>query len=136
MKKFLCFLICALLLLSGCAVKSDPNIGKTVFDTEKDITGIEFYTTVNLRGTVVVPEEYIAEITEWLETFKITEKNTRGTWPPGTGSTDVTIYYADGTTYSGSISTINIDGSWYYIDCDDAPEIWVSLMNEEDIENE
>lgn len=136
MKKYLCFLICALLLLSGCGTKTDANIGKTVFDVEKEITGIEFYSTVNLRGTVVVPEEYLAEITEWLGTFRITEKNTRDTWAPGTGSTEVTIYYADGTTHSGSISNISIDGSGYYIDGDNAPEIWLSLMNTEESADE
>ena len=136
MKKYFCFLICAFLLLTGCGTKTDANIGKTVFDTEKEITGIEFYTTVNLRGTVVVPEEYLAEITEWLGTFKITEKNTRGTWAPGTGSTDVTIYYADGTTHSGSISNTTIDGVGYYIDGDNAPDFWPDLFNTEDSEDE
>jgi len=136
MKRYLCILICALLLLSGCGAKSDPNIGKTIFDTEKEITKIEFHTTVNNRGMVTVPDEYMAEIIDWLGTLKITEKNTRGTWAPGTGSTEVTICYADGTSHSGSISNITIGNSEYYVDGANAPDIYLSLWDNEDTENE
>lgn len=133
MKKYLCFLICMLLFFSGCnndyglntyKPENDPNVGIAVFDTEKEIIDVEFNTAINNIGLIEISPEQLDEIVEWLGTFKTTRKNLYDTVVPGTGSTDVTIYYADGTSHTGSMSYTIIDGYGYYVDGGNAPEFW------------
>lgn len=145
MKKYFCFLICALLLLIGCEndyglntykPENDPNVGIAVFDVEKEIIDVEFNTSINNIGLIEISPEQLDEIVEWLGTFKTTRKNEYDTWVPGTGSVQLTIYYADGTTFAGNISNTTIDGVGYYIDGDNAPDFWPDLFNTEGSEDE
>lgn len=135
MKRYFCFLICALLLLSGCGTDygtdKDPNMGKPVFDTEKDIIDVEFYTTVDDIGAIEISEEQLAETVEWLGTFVIA-RAAGDTWVPGGYYTEVTIYYTDGTTYESDLHNIVIDGAKYYTSSGEAPEFWRELFGWED----
>lgn len=130
MKKYFGFLICVFLLLSGCSVygtENDPNMGKPVFDTEKEIIDVEFYTTVDDIGIIEVSEEQLAETVEWLSTFVI-DRAAGDTWVPGGYIHEVTIYYADGTIYESDLYNIIVDDLKYYPSYGESPKFYHDLL--------
>jgi hypothetical protein len=70
----------------------------------------------------------MAEIILWLNTFTVGEK-APDLLPPGTGTWQVEIEYADGTVVKRSLDTITIDGVIYYLKSDLWPDILVEIMS-------
>ena len=70
----------------------------------------------------------MAEIISWLNSFTVGEK-APDVLPPGTGTWQVEIEYADGTVVKQSLDTITIDGVIYYLDSDPQPEILEKIMS-------
>ena len=111
----------------GCSAK-DEVIGKTVFETE-NISRVTFYGTAPNSTETEVPNEYLAEITEWLGTFIAGEK-ADDVLPPGADSLFVRIEYSDGTIIENSMSTTIVDGTTYLINYDKEPECYFELFAE------
>lgn len=92
-----------------------------VFNT-KNIVRITFYAYYGGGKGSDVSAENMAEIINWLNSFTVGEK-APDILPPGTGTRQVEIEYADGTVIKRSLDTITIDGVIYYLDSDPWPEI-------------
>lgn len=92
-----------------------------VFNT-KNIVRITFYAYYGGGKGRDVSAENMAEIINWLNSFTVGEK-APDILPPGTGTRQVEIEYADGTVVKRSLDTITIDGVIYYLDSDPWPEI-------------
>ena len=104
-----------------------PDKTKPVFDT-KDISRITFSSAVNGIGEAEVPEEDMKEITAWLETFTV-GKRAGKTLAPGTGSVSVQIEYADGRIVTSSLSTTEVNGILYLVECGAAPQCYLDLIS-------
>ena len=98
-----------------------------VFDT-KNIVRITFYAYFGGGKGSDVPAENMAEIINWLNSFAVGEKAPE-ILPPGTGTWQVEIEYADGTVVKRSIDTITINGVIYYLKSDPWPEILEKIMS-------
>jgi len=119
--------------LAGCSPKNTEK-GKPVFETE-NIESVTFY-SIAPKEEIKVPEKHLAEIAEWLGTFKIAEK-AGDILPPGADSKFVTIEYSDGTVVDSSLSTVRIDGTVYLIDHAKEPECYFKLVeSDSDAEDE
>ena len=127
---------CLLILLAiflvgtiGCAVDDGIDRTQPVFATE-NISGITFYTS--LKGDyleeIEVPDEYMEEIVSWLGSFRIGTK-AGDTLIPGTNSVELRIEYADGTVVESGISAALVDGAFYYLDCENAPQCYLELVS-------
>ena len=130
MKRIAGLLLCAILLFSGCSThgtKNDPNIGKQVFDTSKEIVGIEYSTNINDLGLFAIPAEHLEEMIEWLGTFTIS--NAVDTWTPGGYYHEVTIHYADGSILDAkNLSGVVIDGVKYEAQGGERPEFLSDIL--------
>ncbi|MBQ9938312.1 MAG: hypothetical protein IJO96_02140 [Oscillospiraceae bacterium] len=113
--------------LAGCSPKNTEK-GKAVFETE-NIESVTFY-SIAPKEEIKVPEKHLAEIAEWLGTFKIAEK-AGDILPPGADSKFVTIEYSDGTVVYSSLSTITVDGTVYLTEHEREPECYFDLADED-----
>lgn len=112
--------------LAGCAGGEE----RFVFDQEKTMTQIVFYTAPHPEG-VTVPEEYLDEISDWLRTFTLGKRLKDGEGvPPGGYAFSVRVEYEDGETAESSMSVAGADGQRCLIESADAPESWGTLMDE------
>lgn len=75
-----------------------------------------------------MPAENMAEIIKWLNSFTVGEK-APNILPPGTGTWQVEIEYADSSVVKRSLDTITIDGVIYYLQSDPWPEIFERIMS-------
>ena len=98
-----------------------------VFNT-RNIVRITFYAYYGGGKGSDVPAENMAEIINWLNSFAVGEK-APDLLPPGTGTWQVEIEYADGTIVKRSLDTITIDGDIYYLHSDPQPEILKRIMS-------
>jgi YD repeat-containing protein len=98
-----------------------------VFNT-KNIVRITFYAYFGQGKGSDVPSENMAEIINWLNSFTVGEK-TPALLPPGTGTLQVEIEYADGTVVKRSLDTITINGVCYYLDSDPQPAILEEILS-------
>lgn len=100
---------------------------EAVFNT-RNIVRITFYAYYGGGKGSDVPAENMAEIINWLNSFAVGEKAPE-VLPPGTGTWQVEIEYADGTIVKRSLDTITIDGDIYYLHSDPQPEILKRIMS-------
>ena len=116
-----------LLGVAGCSsMKVDKT--KPVFETD-NISSISFYAMPNPNDEIQVPDEYIEEIKTWLSSFRLDEKVKDKQLPPGSNSVSVEIVYSDGTTVKNGLSTFTVDGTRYFLSCDDAPECYLDILD-------
>lgn len=116
-----------LLGMAGCSsMKVDKT--KPVFETD-NISSISFYAMPNPNDEIQVPDEHIEEIKTWLSSFRLDEKVKDNQLPPGSNSVSVEIVYSDGTTVKNGLSTFTVDGTRYFLSCDDAPECYLNILD-------
>lgn len=129
MKRMLALVLCVL-LLSGCAKPGNagPATGQPVSYPDSPITAVVFHSMINGRGDIPVPEEDLEEIADWFYAFTVGDRTGEAV-VPGTGQVRMTLTCADGTTEERSLSTVAVDGVSYYVECPNAPECYVSLIN-------
>lgn len=135
MKRILSWVVCVLLLV-GCAVgivmsvRRGPATGQPVPYPDSPITAITFHSIINSAGDLPVPEEDMEEIVSWLYAFQVGNRVGKGkNMVPGTGSVEMTLTYADGTSERRSLDIIHLNGVAYLVESPNAPQCYVTLLN-------
>ena len=116
---FILALVCVFILLA----KTRP-----VFETDQ-ISRITFYAYSGSGKGSDVPAEDMAEIIDWLDSFRI-RKIAFGLLPPGTNTVCVEIEYSDGRIIKCGLDAVEIVGIMFYTNCDQAPECFWEILNE------
>lgn len=105
-------------------------IPEPVFRTD-NITRIAFSINYGYGDECEVPQQYMTEIVNWLGTFTVGEKISEDIpIAPGTGFYYVHIVYSDGTEVKNNLSTINIDGTSYYMSSAETPECFMEILSQ------
>ena len=136
MKRILSWILCVLLLV-GCAVGIVMGVrrglatGQPVPYPDSPISAITFHSTIDSnKGNLPVPEADLEEIVSWLSSFTVGNRVGKGkTMVPGTGSVEMTLTYADGTSERRSLDIIHLDGVAYLVKYPNAPQCYVTLLN-------
>ena len=136
MKRILSWVVCVLLLV-GCAVgivmgvRRGPATGQPVPYPDSPIAAVTFHSTIDSnKGNLPVPEADLEEIVSWLSSFTVGNRVGKGkTMVPGTGSVEMTLTYADGTSERRSLDIIHLDGVAYLVESPNAPQCYVTLLN-------
>ena len=133
MKRICSVIVCVLLLAGGVVgialgIRTGPAPGQPVPYPDSLITAITFHSIINSAGDLPVPEEDLEEIVSWLYAFQVGNRVGK-TLVPGTGSVEMTLTYADGTSERRSLSIIHLDGVTYYINSPNAPACYLTLLN-------
>lgn len=150
-KRCLIISMCIALLLSFAACNKDDiqqNNSETqqkenttpttntisVFKTE-NVTRITFYAYYGSGKGSVVPDEYLDEIINWLDSFEIdADRRVPEVIPPGTNTIHVEIEYSDGTIVKQGMNTTEINGDAYYISGDASPECYDEIISKTSLE--
>lgn len=129
MKKIISFVLVLFCLLGfvGCS-KNSIDSAKPVFETD-NISKITLFAVPNHTGGVVVPSEYMDEITAWIGTFTV-DKEAGDILDPGTNTFSFRLEYSDGTIVESGVNTTTIDGITYYMQQERTPECFDSLFAE------
>lgn len=108
----------------------EPTENSTsVFETE-NIERITFYAYYGNGTGSDVPAESLAEITAWLDSFKIdVDRKVPEALPPGTNTIHVEIEYSDGSIIKCGMDTAVINGATYYISGDSSPECYDEIIS-------
>ena len=108
----------------------EPTENSTsVFETE-NIERITFYAYYGTGIGSDVPAESLAEITAWLDSFKIdVDRKVPELLPPGTNTIHVEIEYSDGSIIKCGMDTAVINGATYYISGDSSPECYDEIIS-------
>ena len=108
----------------------EPTENSTsVFETE-NIERITFYAYYGTGIGSDVPAESLAEITAWLDSFKIdVDRKVPEVLPPGTNTIHVEIEYSDGSIIKCGMDTAVINGVTYYISGDSSPECYDEIIS-------
>ena len=131
MRRAFSWILCVL-LLGGCAACGwpGPATGQSVPYPNSPITAITFHSIIDNAGDCPVPEADLEEITTWLSAFKVGVRVGKGkNMVPGTGSVEMTLTYADGTSERRSLDIIRLNGVAYHVKYPNAPECYVTLLN-------
>ena len=99
--------------------------------SRQPISAITFHSTINNAGDLPVPEADLEEIVNWLYAFQTGNRvwKNRKNLVPGTGSVEMTLTYADGTSERRSLDIIHLDGVAYLVKSPNAPQCYVTLLN-------
>ncbi len=117
MKRIKVILILSLCIILFCACSS----GKPAFSTE-NISSI-YLTSVNPNAEpALVPDEYMGEICQWLDTFTIGKVVKQHQLEPGDNSIGIIIEYSDGTLIKSGIDAIRLGDKLHFINRDPAPD--------------
>ena len=134
MKRICSVIVCVLLLAGGAVgivmgVRRGPATGQPVPYPDSPITAITFHDTIDSnKGNLPVPDADLEEIVSWLYAFQVGNRVGKGkTMVPGTGSVEMTLTYADGTTERRSMDIIHLDGVAYLVKSPNAPECYLTL---------
>lgn len=130
MKKLIALVLASVCLLGlvGCS-KNSVDTTEPVFETEK-ISRITLFAVPNHADGIVVPSEYMDEITAWIGTFTI-YKEAGDLLDPGTNTFSFRLEYSDGTIVESGVNTTIIDGTTYYMKQERAPECFDALFAED-----
>ncbi len=135
MKRIFSVIVCVLLLVGGAVgiamgVRMGPATGQPVPYPDSPITAITFHSIINNEGDLPVPAADLEEIVSWLYAFQVGNRVGKGkNMVPGTGSVEMTLTYADGTTERRSMDIIHLDGVAYLVKQPNAPECYLTLHN-------
>lgn len=97
-----------------------------VFETE-NIVRITFYSRYGDGTACEVPQEHMAEITNWLASFTIGEEAPEIP-SPGTNTYRVEIEYADGTIAESGLDTTVAGDIVYKIQCAPEPDCYAEII--------
>lgn len=131
MKKMIASFFVFIVLL-GCIGCSKNSIDTTtpIFKTE-GISRIILFAVPNHTDGIVVPSEYMDEITAWIGTFTV-DKESGDILEPGANTFSFRLEYADGTIVESGVNTTTIDGVTYYMKQERTPECFDALFAEAD----
>ena len=131
MKKIISFVLVLTCLfgLVGCSNNSIDTT-KPIFETD-NISKITLFAVPNHADGVVVPSEYMDEITAWIGTFTV-DKEAGDVLDPGTDTFSFRLEYSDGTIVESGVNTTTIDGITYYTKQEQTPECFNTLFAESD----
>ena len=126
-------LVCVLGLV-GCSANTvdkekpvfEVDREKPIFETE-NICKITLFAIPYHADGIVVPSEYMDEITVWIGTFTI-DKEAGDKLDPGTNTFSFRLEYSDGTIVESGVNTTTIDGITYYMKNERAPECFNALF--------
>ena len=100
----------------------------SVFVTE-DITSITFYAYYGEGKGSKVPNKYMNEIVNWLDSFTIDREATDEDVLPGTNTYYVKIEYSDGTIIKEGLNIILIDGTRYLLEKEPYPDCFMEIIS-------
>ena len=135
MKRICSVIVCVLLLAGGAVgialgIRTGPATGQPVPYPDSPITAITFHSIINNTGDCPVPDADLEEIVSWLYAFQVGNRVGKGkTMVPGTGSVEMTLTYADGTSERRSLDIIHLNGVAYFVESPNAPKCYVTLLN-------
>ena len=136
-KKLLCLIVCGILLLSlvACHGGDTNKTYDKLFDTypsvfvTEDITSITFYAYYGEGKGSKVPNKYMNEIVNWLDSFTIDREATDEDVLPGTNTYYVKIEYSDGTIIKEGLNIILIDGTRYLLEKEPYPDCFMEIIS-------
>ena len=99
---------------------------RPVFDTDH-VTKITFYAYSGSGIGSDVPPENMAEILQWLDSFRVGRK-APALPPPGTDTICVEIAYSDGTVIRQGLDTVEIGWFLYYTDQPEPPACFQDIL--------
>ena len=123
--KIIAATLAVLILFSGCGA-GKIDFEKPVFETE-NIESITFFAVPNNTEGVLVPEENMDEIIEWIGTFRL-DKKADNIPEPGSNTVSLRIEYSDGTVIESGINTITIGKTKYEMKFERTPECLNELL--------
>ena len=115
-------LILVLILALVLFVKTKP-----AFETE-NIGRITFYAYYGAGTGSEVPAEHMAEIVNWLDSFRA-GRMVFGMIPPGTNTVQVEIEYLDGTIIKQGLDTVEIGWFTYYTRSSQEPDCFREILS-------
>lgn len=121
MKKWIAMIL-VLTCLALLFVKTRP-----VFDTDH-VTKITFYAYSGSGIGSDVPPENMAEILQWLDSFRVGRK-APALPPPGTDTICVEIAYSDGTVIRQGLDTVEIGWFLYYTNIPEPPACFQEILS-------
>jgi len=107
--------------------KTDPNLGKPVFDTD-GITKMALFSGYG-KTSHDVPAEHMEEITAWLGTITVGENTSDKPSVPGTGFYHVEIEYSDGKVIKAPLDTTKIGETTYHTVRDPYPDAFYEIFD-------
>lgn len=130
-KKWIIIVLAFILVLSVALVVFVKT--KPVFETD-NISRITFYAYYGAGIGSEVPTEHMAEIVDWLGSFRA-GRMVFGMIPPGTGTIQVEIEYTDGTIVKQGLDTVEILWNVYYTKSQGAPACFDEIMSKTSLGN-
>lgn len=118
-------ILAVLILFSGCGAEK-IDFEKPVFETEC-IESITVFSVPDNTEGVLVPEENMDEIIEWIGMFRI-DKKAGNILEPGSNVVSLRIEYSDGTIAESGINTIMIGKTNYEMKFERTPECLNELL--------
>ena len=136
-KKLLSLIVCGILLLSlvACHGGDTNKTYDKLFDTypsvfvTEDITSITFYAYYGEGKGSKVPNKYMNEIVNWLDSFTIDREATDEDVLPGTNTYYVKIEHSDGTIIKEGLNIILIDGNRYLLEKEPYPDCFMEIIS-------
>ena len=130
-KKRILIILALLLALSVALVLFVKT--KPVFKTD-NISRITFYAYCGAGIGSEVPTEHMAEIVDWLGSFRA-GRTVFGRIPPGTNTVYVEIEYTDGTVVKQGLDTVEILWNVYYTKSQGSPACFDEIMSKTSLGN-
>ena len=130
-KKRILIILALLLALSVALVLFVKT--KPVFKTD-NISRITFYAYYGAGIGSEVPAEHMAEIVDWLGSFRA-GRTVFGRIPPGTNTVYVEIEYTDGTVVKQGLDTVEILWNVYYTKSQGSPACFDEIMSKTSLGN-
>ena len=130
-KKWIIIVLAFILVLSVALVVFVKT--KPVFETD-NISRITFYAYCGAGIGSEVPTEHMAEIVDWLGSFRA-GRMVFGMIPPGTNAVFVEIEYIDGKIIKEGLDTAQIGWIVYYTKSNGAPDCFDEIMSKTSLGN-
>ena len=130
-KKRILIILALLLVLSVALVLFVKT--KPVFKTD-NISRITFYAYYGAGIGSEVPAEHMAEIVDWLGSFRA-GRTVFGMIPPGTNTVYVEIEYTDGTVVKQGLDTVEILWNVYYTKYPGRPDCLEEILSKTSLGN-
>ena len=121
-------LVVVLVCVSVLLIKAKP-----VFETD-NVCRITFYAYYGAGIGSEVPAEHMAEIVDWLDSFRA-GRMVFGMIPPGTNTVCVEIEYTDGKIIKEGLDTAQIGWIVYYTKSNGAPDCFSEILSKTRLED-
>ena len=130
-KKWIIIVLAFILVLSVALVVFVKT--KPVFETD-NISRITFYAYCGAGIGSEVPTEHMAEIVDWLGSFRA-GRMVFGMIPPGTNAVFVEIEYIDGKIIKEGLDTVEILWNVYYTKSQGTPDCLEEILSKTSLGN-